>query len=706
MRAAQILDLVDEDQRVAVRADAGPLLVVAGAGTGKSRTLTSRVAYRVATGQVRPDGALVVTHSARAAGELRERLASFGVPDLEHVATRTIHAAALRQLQYFWPLTGRTGAPALCPDRRVAMRRALASLGAPESLPGSVVAEMLAEVEWAKARALSPEGYEAAAGEAGRSCSVSAAHVAAGYRAYQRQLREAEQLDFSDVVALATTVALRPEAAAMLHRQYRFLCVDEYQDVDPAQQALLDAWTGPGRDVTVVGDPRQAIYGFKGAETGLIASFPSRFPDAHVVTLTRDYRSTPQIVEAANRLAAAGAGDVARRPRGKAAAAAWDAANPAPLVAARPAGPSVTARRLVDAGEEARWVARQVAATLGSGTPASEVAVLCRTNTGQAQAVAALSALGIDVDTGAGARLFERPEVSSVIDELERRWRDGSGEDVTGLTLLREVLADAGFDAAFEPTAAAARVPWSARRDLLASVEGAPHCEDLGCAEVVGMLRQRQAAMHDVAPRTVQVLTIHRAKGLEWDVVFSLGWARGTLPVFASDVGLAEERRLAYVAITRARHRLTLTFPARGERHPVQPSPFLSEAGLVAQEDGTSWVAAPAPKERSASRRPPAGEGSCRRCTRPITVPELVALQVCPLHLEGEPARRFAALKTWRGQVCALEALPPFRVLPDRTLIALAAAEQVDADSLTAVHGMGPSRVQRYGHELLALLAG
>jgi DNA helicase-2/ATP-dependent DNA helicase PcrA len=722
LRADALLALVDDEQRAAVLAPAGPLLIVAGAGTGKTRTLTCRVAHRVATGQVPGGSVLAVTHSGRAAGEMRDRFTRMSVDGLELVAARTIHAAALRQLRFFWDRTGRPGELRIADNLFGLAREALAAAGVRDA-DSSLVTDLLAEIEWAKGQLVGPDAYPQIAAEQRRGAgSLSAERTATAYNAYQYGLDRQQALDFTDLLTeAAALIDTQPDVAAQIHSRYRTLVVDEYQDTDPAQQRLLRAWLGPGRDVTVVGDPRQSIYRFKGADPALMGTFLTSFPDAQVVTLTRNYRSSPQVLTVANSLAAAATGqaDGAVRPRTKAGRAAWDVAHPAALVAARPDGPTATARRCPSEADEARWVAAQAAAQVRAGTPPEQIAVLVRFNSQTGPFEHALAVAGVPYRVADADRFFDRPEVVGAVEEVRRRLLlagtrgatfspdelDGGGSDLlTGAELLREVLADSGWDAASPPERMGAlRERWENFAALVAMVEQLPAGDLLGAVDMLGELDARRELSSHVAASAVTVATVHKAKGLEWDVVFCPRWNEGSLPsVFArSRDELTEEACLAYVAVTRARRVLCMSYAdVREDGREQTPSRFLREAGFTVDDGAVSAAATAKPKRTRGATR----THRCKRCAVPLVDPSLRTLGVCVNHLSGEVGRRWLTLRQWRTQTSVIEQREPFRVLQDATLLAVALSCPADLASLAEVKGIGPSKVERYGITLLSLV--
>jgi DNA helicase-2/ATP-dependent DNA helicase PcrA len=537
------LDGLDEEQRAAVCAPRGPVCVLAGAGTGKTRTITRRIAQLIRTGHVAPGQVLAVTFTARAAGEMRARLRDLGIGGVQ---ARTFHAAALRQLRYFWPrVVGDELWPLLEHKLRLvgqAAQRAGASTGADD------LRDFAGEIEWAKASLVTPEDYPAAVATARRDSPVPAAQVGAIYTAYEELKNRSRVLDFADLL-LHTAAALEEHSAVAQEFRDRYRCfvVDEYQDVTPLQQRVLDAWLGARDDLTVVGDANQTIYSFAGAASRFLLGFTRRFPGAVTVRLRRDYRSTPQVVSLANRVISA----ARDRPTGAR----------LQLEGQQPAGPEPSFAEHDDEPSEAAAVADAIVELLGQGVAAAEIAVLYRVNAQSEAYEQALDSRGIPFQVRGGERFFQRPEVRTAIRALRAAATAGLAGELG--VAVREVLAGQGLTAQ-PPGGSAARSRWESLRalaeladDLTASTQGA----DLG--RFVAELDVRAEAAYPPAVQGVTLSSLHSAKGLEWDAVFLVGLAEGTLPIQYAEgdqAALEEERRLLYVGVTRARRWLALSW--------------------------------------------------------------------------------------------------------------------------------------------------
>ncbi|MBO3094397.1 ATP-dependent helicase [Cellulomonas dongxiuzhuiae] len=594
--ADRVLADLDDRQAAAVVAPPGPVRIMAGAGTGKTRTITHRIAYQHVTGAVPADVVLAVTHSAKAAGEMRDRLARLGAGSVQ---ARTFHAAAMRQLRYFWRATGLPGeGPVLLDvDGRGAYYRYLrGALGvtlrtSAADVDAALVTDLATELAWAAARDLTADTYADAAQAAGRRPGMSLATVTGAMRRYTTAKRAAGVLDFADLLAVcARMLEEHEEVATEVRRQYASFVVDEYQDTDPAQQRLLDAWLGDRDRLAVVGDARQAVYAFKGADTSLLRDFTVRFPHAVTVDLVQDYRSTPQVVAAANRL-------MAGRP---------EASGPA-LVGMLGDGPAPVVERCADEDDEDARIVATVRGWLDAGVPVEEIAVLHRFNAQAVKLTAALRDAGVPVVAGDGSAYFARREVAQVLTLLRRRAAQAPDDDAR--PALDDALAQAGYDPEAPPDGTgAARERWDALDALRALVASLPQALTRTVRALSADLDRRAAEDHVPPGRgAVTVTTIHKAKGLEWDACLLARATAGSLPSVYATTGpeLAEERRLAYVAITRARRHLVATWAAdRPGGRPARPSPYLDALDPAPVRPARRVRDVPSPRRASASASP------------------------------------------------------------------------------------------------------
>ncbi|GAA4208339.1 ATP-dependent DNA helicase UvrD2 [Actinocatenispora rupis] len=690
---------LDAEQRAAVTAPAGPVCILAGAGTGKTRAITHRIAYRVLGGQVKPQHVLAVTFTARAAGEMRDRLRALGAGGVQ---ARTFHAAALRQLRFFAPrLLGGRELPEVMSSkgRLVGLAAARARLH-PDKTLGR---DLAGEIEWAKASLVEPEAYPAAAARAGREIPVSPEDMVLVYQEYERLKRAAGTIDFEDLLRSAVwAIEEHPDVAEQVRSQYRHFVVDEYQDVNPVQQRLLAAWLGGRDDLTVVGDASQTIYSFTGASADHLIGFPRRYPGAVVVRLVRDYRSTPQVVGLANQVIA--------RARGAQAKLRLE------LTGQRPAGPAPTVRAFPDEPAEAAAVATRCAELVAAGVPPREIAVLFRTNAQSAAYEEALADAAVPYTVQGAARFFERPEVRQAMVAIRSASR--AVEPDTPLpTAVAEALAATGWAPDSPPAGGAQRERWEALAALVRLARDhtpAPREDDGGeptAADALldfhGELVRRAAAQHVPTVEGVTLASLHSAKGLEWDVVFLVGLVEGNLPVtFArTDEQVEEERRLLYVGITRAREQLWLSWPearSPGGR-PRRPSRFLPTPGRGAT--GTTGTPARS-AEPAAPRRRRTTVLSCRVCGATLTAAadrKLGRCAECPSDIDEELYER---LRTWRGRVAGEQKVPAYVVFTDATLAALAERRPDSAERLVEIPGIGARKLGLYGKSVLALIDG
>jgi len=566
-----VLGSLDPEQRAVALAPRGPVCVLAGAGTGKTRAVAHRIAYTAAIGVTDPARVLAVTFTTRAAGELRGRLheLSRAVPDagLGRVQARTFHAAALRQLTHFWPATVGGPAPRVLESKIGLISEAAWRLRLSAGLPE--LRDAAAEVEWAKVTQVRPDDYPEASQKAGRSGPFPPDQLARLFAGYEELRRERHLIDFESVLELTAAILTEHTAAATEVRdRYSAFVVDEFQDVNPLQKLLLEAWLGKRDDVCVVGDPRQTIYSFTGATPAYLRGFPAEFPGATVVELVRNYRSTPQVVALANELSQAQA---------KAGVAALGGP---PLAAQRDAGPRPQFTEYPDDPAEATAVARRIATLISAGTPASQIAVLVRTNAQTQGYEQALSSAGVPFLVRGADRFFERPEVRQAVTLLRAASRSVSSADDPA-SQVRPVLAGLGLTREPPLGRGTARDRWESLEALAQLAEdffaGAPGAS-LG--DLAGELALRSATGQVPTLEGITLGSLHASKGLEWQVVFLPGLADGTLPIIyaQTDEAIAEERRLLYVGITRARERLYLSWAlarSPGGRATRKPSRFL-----------------------------------------------------------------------------------------------------------------------------------
>lgn len=651
MEAEKLLEALDPDQRQVALQSTGPLCVRAGAGTGKTRAITYRIAYAVARGIYPPAQVMAVTFTTKAAQEMDMRLRALGVFG---ASTRTFHSAALRQLSYFWPHAVGGRLPQVISYKAPLIYAACARLGI--EADKELVRDLSSEVEWSKVSMVAPENYEDAVGHLGRALpgDLSVAQMVDLLRTYEVVKGERDCIDFEDILLLNLGLLIeRDDIATQIRQSYRHFVVDEYQDVSPLQHALLQQWLGGRHDICVVGDAAQTIYSFAGASARYLAQFPKEHPGANIVQLNRDYRSTPQIVSVANL--------VVSKLRGK------DMEGKVKLVAQQPSGPAVDFHTYASDQKEAQATVQQIQQLLQSGYEPKQIAILYRVNSQSEEFIQELSGHSIAYQLKEGTRIFDRDDVRRAMGLLRTEAKANPGQDA--LEMMQNIVSTLGWTPQAPATSGAGRERWNALNYLVEVAK--EYHEEKDLAELYLFLEQH--ASKQSAPQTngITLSTIHAAKGLEWEAVFLVGLSEGLLPISqAKDKdALEEERRLLYVGITRARTYLTMSW-AR------------SRSG------------------RSASRK-------CSRFVSGIFPPEFNPKKAPdPQTLNSADSALFEVLKQWRLLVSKGLQRPAFTVLTDVTLKAVARHRPQNAGELAKLPGLGNTKIYQFGRSLLGLVQG
>ncbi|MFF4047680.1 ATP-dependent DNA helicase UvrD2 [Streptomyces chartreusis] len=705
--ADAVLDGLDPEQREVATALHGPVCVLAGAGTGKTRAITHRIAYGVRAGILQPSSVLAVTFTNRAAGEMRGRLRQLGAAGVQ---ARTFHSAALRQLQYFWPKAIGGSMPRLV-DRKIQLV-ADAAAACRIRLDRNELRDVTAEIEWSKVTQTVPADYAPAAAKAGREAPRDPAEIAQIYNVYEDLKRDRSVMDFEDVLLLTVAILQdRHDIADQVRSQYQHFVVDEYQDVSPLQQRLLELWLGERDNLCVVGDASQTIYSFTGATPDHLLDFRTRHPGATVVKLVRDYRSTPQVVHLANGLLAQASGRAAD--------------HRLELISQRDAGPEPVYTEYTDEPAEAEGAARRIRELMASGVPASEIAILFRTNSQSESYEQALADAGVPYQLRGAERFFDRPEVRKAGIALRGAARFGGNDtlldDAVDLpSQVRAVLSGEGWTTEPPAGSGAVRERWESlaalvnlAQDFAAAKTGAT------LADLVAELDERANAQHAPTVQGVTLASLHSAKGLEWDVVFLVGVAEGMMPITyaKTDEQVEEERRLLYVGVTRARRHLHVSWAltrAPGGRANRRPSRFLdglrpgstATVGRAAARGSGGVERGFTSRPDSTPRRTQRSPARCRVCGRTLTDAgemKLMRCEGCPSDMDEGLYER---LREWRGVQARLSGQPDFCVFTDKTLMAIAETEPTTPDELARIPGVLKRKLDRYGDDVLAICAG
>ena len=569
---SQILNGLDPDQLAVVTAIRGPVCVIAGAGTGKTRVITNRIAYAINSGVTDPTKVLALTFTARAAGEMRARLRNLGVPN---VAARTFHSAALKQLLYFWPYSFGGQFPTLLTTKSGFISQAIERAEIAIPAQAASLREIASEIEWAKVLEISPDNYQAEAIAASRSIRLpnnkSEAEnleiIAKVFEAYESLKRQERTLDFEDVLLL--TVGMLEEDRGVRERvrdQYRYFTVDEYQDVSPLQQRLLNLWLGNREEICVVGDAAQTIYSFAGATSNFLLSFKNRFPNAQTFRLSTGYRSTPEIINTANQILRS---------------ANLVSDHGSELSSANSHGDKPLINGFNSTGDEIAYVVSQVTKHINSGVDSSDIAILARTNAQLDQIKSALNNSKIPSQVRSGERFFDRVDVrdamrvirsASVLPPEGGDWYEdllsvlrpfGEADYVQGFLRLAKEIKEGSTDLDLIENIAASDSTNSSNST------NSNNSRSTSMRTFLRELEDRAEQNNPPVLPGVTLATLHSAKGLEWKQLFLIGVADGLLPMSNSN-DPNEERRLFYVGVTRAKENIQITYAGK-------PSSFLAD---------------------------------------------------------------------------------------------------------------------------------
>jgi len=683
----RLLENLNTAQAEAVTGSHAPLCIIAGAGSGKTRVLTRRIGYRVATEAADPRHILALTFTRKAARELTTRLAAMGFRD--SIAAGTFHSIAYAQLQTRWSERG------IRPPKLLDRKARFVGSFAPKDVN---IFDLISEIEWAKARQIQPDEYEAKAAAAKRTPPLAPKLVATLYARYEEVKKQRRTIDFDDILGLAIRDMQDPTIAAAIRWRYRHFYVDEFQDVNPLQFALLNAWLGDRNDLCVVGDPNQAIYTWNGADADYLINFKQWFPASGTVRLAENYRSSPQILSAAN--AVLGAKD----------------ANPNPLRANRPDGPEPKVVEFTSDSAEAAGIARAIREAKAPQHPWSFQAVLVRTNAQTALISEALTKAQVPHRVRGGAGLLEQVEVRQALDQLVHH----GGRFEAAVADFAEALGETNA-AIGETEPAPSRDETSSLREdtevsdrvlqrhanlemLLRLAYDYQKIDPIPTAEAFYRWLIATVGSDSADHDAVDVTTFHAAKGLEWPIVHLAGLESGLVPIAHAKTlaARAEERRLFYVAITRAETQLHCSWAKERSfgQHVANrdPSPYLDQILLLNPPSETA-----ANDQRVANigaRRPYKATAGLTSAGQSRSRPNKV-----PAGLSKDNEELFESLRTWRSIKAKAAGVPAYVVFPDTTLVAVANERPELPQELLALPGIGPVKAQRHGEALLRIVA-
>ena len=642
---------LDDSQLHAVTVDAEPLAILAGAGSGKTRVLTRRIAWRATKGKEDPRRVLALTFTRKAAGELRSRLANLGLRD--QIAAGTFHSVAYSQLRIYWQDRG-IKEPTLLTNKISFVTNLL-----PRDKRSTDTLDVVAEIEWAKARRIAPETYFSEAEKHGRTPPLELQEVSAIYKSYEELKAERKFLDFDDLLGYCAKI-IRSDRSFGDAQKWRFrnFYVDEFQDVNPLQFSLLSAWLDGRSSLCVVGDPNQAIYAWNGAEADHLVRFTDHFRDSSVVTLNNNYRSTPQIVETASCLL-----------------------ESVEVEATRGGGSTPSIVSYPDEDVEAKSIAQRVKEIHIAGGKWSNQAILVRTNAQTEIFASALQKLEIPVKTISGSGLLDRKDIKTVISALENS-EIALGQEIADLNSLENQSFTGDTNTTESDTE---RVVALSELQRLGE-EYLALDPDAKSSSFIKWLKSQSQNLYGVSDDAVEISTFHRSKGLEWPVVHIAGLEQGLVPIaHAKDSSaIAEERRLLYVALTRAKDKVFCSWATHrnfsGSKRRRDPSPWLFNI-----------------------------ERAIKNLEKPLTHEEQLKRVKSSRRRKPEnnlnETRQVQELKEWRLSMSRAAAVPAFVIFNDETLLDLVEVQPANLDELLSVKGIGPVKAERYGKEILELVS-
>lgn len=692
-----LLQFLDVQQRQAATTLRGPVVIIAGAGSGKTSVITRRIAYGVHTGTYQPERTVAVTFTTKAAGEMTRRLRQL---DVSGVRVRTFHAAALRQLRYYWPKVVGGTVPEVIASKSALIGAAATAVGLSNN--PAAVRDAAADVEWAKMQGIAPQALTTALLQHPRplATGLAPADFAKLFTEYERRKQAAARIDFEDVLLLTVGILeADKQVAAHVRSGISHLTVDEFQDVSPLQQRLINAWLGSNQNLCVVGDPMQTIYSFAGADASYLENFAKRYSHSHTFELMTTYRCSPQIVAVANKVL-------------------QQAGSSRRLHSHKQAGPAVQLLQATTDEDEAVAVADAIAASIAAGTSAHEIAVLYRLNAMSQRFEEQLSARHIPYQVMGGTGFFRRPEVRKAIAVLRAAALAGDAPVALNLAeQVAELLRGAGWAQSAPTGTGAMREQWESLAALhQAAVEFLAHQPEARLRDFTSDLAER--AEHMDAPDTagVTLMSLHGAKGMEWQQVFLVGLCEGILPHAAAVASgnVDEERRLMYVGVTRAKQQLTLSWAKHRsdnarERTRSRFLDFWSEAANPAS-GSTARTTAHAKSTKARSQRGSNRVSTCRICKAPLTTAVSIRLRRCPDCPAQVNESLLIALRQWRSTVVTAKSagrerpLPAYLVATDATLQAIAESSPRTLEQLGSVAGIGPVKLQEYGADLLKVI--
>lgn len=656
---AEILAQLDPQQQQAAQYLSGPVCIRAGAGSGKTRTITHRIAYGIARGDYPPNSVLAVTFTAKAATEMRYRLHQLGA---DKVTVNTFHAEALKQIRYYWPTAVGGNLPKIIEYKASLIATALHQLKLANDK--NTVRDISAELEWAAVNMIEAENYPKQASQRTLPPGIEKDKMVQIIQTYRQIKQQRNGIDFEDILLICAGMILeRPDIAAQIRQKYQYIIVDEYQDLSPLQFFLLDQWLGENQNICVVGDASQTIYSFAGASPKYLLQFAQKWPKTRSFKLENNYRSTPEIVALANQIISADQST---------------AENAITLKSQKPSGKSISIKEYQTDQEETQQVAEHIKTILLAGEKAKNIAILYRTNMQAIPLEQALTALGIPFNVKGDKPFFQHTEILKTINSLRRKQKIQPNTDI--IEAVTDAIIEQGWRQ--NPSEKLSKSLLEKQQNLNELLNIAKEQEEklLNLLEFLEYLDKLMKFEHSPATDKITLCSAHTAKGLEWKIVYLIGASEGLIPFVRAktEEEKREERRLAYVIVTRAQEELHISYAIRREQGGKKRkiSQFFQQCkhqDKVAQPIKNVYI-------RKKARK---------KILENSTIQE---------------QKLFETLVQWRLKLAQKNNKPAYTILSDLSLAEIAQQRPQNTEQLLRIRGVGAVKSHKYGSAILAIV--